>query len=53
MDSNQQETAKSLFANVAERLWRHKQTGTYYAFVKKGGKQFRRSLKTTAWLIHL
>jgi len=46
MDSNQPETSKSHFLNVAERLWRHKTTGVYYAFVKKGGKQFRRSLKT-------
>ena len=47
MDSNQLEPSKSHFLNVAERLWRHKTTGVYYAFVKKGGKQFRRSLKTT------
>ena len=47
MDSNQPEPSKSHFINVAERLWRHKTTGVYYAFVKKGGKQFRRSLKTT------
>ena len=47
MDSNQPETSKNHFLNVAERLRRHKTTGVYYAFVKKGGKQFRRSLKTT------
>lgn len=47
MDSNQPETANSHWVNVGERLWRLKQTGVYYAFIKKGGKQFRRSLKTT------
>lgn len=35
------------FAKVAECLDLHVGTSRYYAFVKRGGKQFRRSLKTT------
>lgn len=35
------------FIRVAECLYRRSQFGIYYALVKKGGKQFRRSLKTT------
>lgn len=31
---------------VAECLYRHKSSGVYYGLVKRGGKQFRRSLKT-------
>jgi integrase len=31
---------------VAECLYRHESSGTYYALVKKSGKQYRRSLKT-------
>jgi len=34
------------FTNVGECLWRNNLTGTYYAFIKHRGKQFRRSLKT-------
>ena len=47
MHPSKPESAKNGFVNVAERLWRHKQTDVYYAFIKKSGKQFRRSLKTT------
>lgn len=32
---------------IGENLRRRNSSGVYYAFVKKGGKQFRRSLKTT------
>jgi hypothetical protein len=32
--------------NVAECLWRHVQSGIYYALFKRKGKQFRRSLRT-------
>lgn len=34
------------FVKVAECLYRNQSSGTYYALVKRGGKQFRRSLKT-------
>jgi len=34
------------FAHVGECLYRHRSSGTYYGLIKKGGKQFRRSLKT-------
>ena len=35
------------FQKVAECLYRHKTSGRYYALVKRAGKQYRRSLKTT------
>lgn len=35
-----------VFHKVAENLYRLDSSGAYYALVKKGGKQFRRSLKT-------
>lgn len=38
--------ASPVFRKVAECLYKHESSGTYYALVKKGGKQFRRSLKT-------
>lgn len=42
------ETAgKSAFRKVAECLYRNESSGIYYALVKRAGKQFRRSLKTT------
>ena len=34
------------FNRVAECLYRYSNTGTYYALVKRNGKQFRKSLKT-------
>lgn len=36
-----------VFHKVAENLYRLASSGGYYALVKRGGKQFRRSLKTT------
>jgi hypothetical protein len=36
-----------VFRWVAECLYRHSDTGRYYALVKRQGKQFRKSLKTT------
>ena len=36
-----------LFHKVAENLYRLESSDGYYALVKKSGKQFRRSLKTT------
>lgn len=38
--------SKAVFRKVAECLYRHESSGTYYGLVKRGGKQFRRSLKT-------
>src|SRR6266513_2273420 len=35
-----------VFHKVAENLYRLESSGGYYALVKKGDKQFRRSLKT-------
>ena len=35
------------FLKVGENLYRRKATRVYYALVKRGRKQFRRSLKTT------
>jgi integrase len=35
------------FSKVAENLYRRTSTDVYYALLKRGGKQFRRSLKTT------
>jgi hypothetical protein len=50
MASNQSERHKSpaklVFNNVGENLYRLEPTGVYYALLKRGGKQFRRSLKT-------
>jgi integrase len=34
------------FVRVAECLWRNTNSGRYYAFVKRNGKQFHHSLKT-------
>lgn len=34
------------FTKVAECLYRHNSSGTYYALVKRSGKQIRKSLKT-------
>ena len=40
-------SAQGLFPEVGECLHRLESTGGYYAVVKRGGKQFRRFLKTT------
>jgi integrase len=37
---------KHVFHRVAENLYRLEQTGGYYALIKRGDKQFRRSLRT-------
>lgn len=39
--------AKLVFNKVGENLYRLDSSGTYYALLKRAGKQFRRSLKTT------
>ncbi len=36
-----------VFSRVAECLYRHNSSGVYYAWVKRGRKQIRRSLKTS------
>ncbi len=38
--------ARPVFNKVGENLYRLESTGTYYGLLKRGGKQFRRSLKT-------
>lgn len=40
------ETQKVVFHLVAENLYRLEPSGKYYALLKRGNKQFRRSLKT-------
>jgi integrase len=40
------EARKVVFHRVGENLYRLETSGGYYALVKRGGKQFRRSLKT-------
>lgn len=41
------EPMSGAFQKVAECLYRHKSSGMYYGLVKRSGKQYRRSLKTT------
>ena len=38
---------RGAFQKVGECLYRHTSSGTYYGLVKRSGKQYRRSLKTT------
>ena len=40
-------SAAPAFRKVAECLYRHAPTGIYYGLVKRGGRQFRKSFKTT------
>src|SRR4051812_15801513 len=40
------QTRKVVFHRVAENLYRLETSGGYYGLVKRGDKQFRRSLKT-------
>ena len=50
MTSDHPESSKApvypVFNNVGENLYRLESTGGYYALLKRGDKQFRRSLKT-------
>jgi hypothetical protein len=49
MTPDESETAPAndpAFKKVGENLYRHAPSGNYYALLKRGGKQFRRSLKT-------
>ena len=43
----EQESFNPVFHKVGENLYRHVPSGNYYALLKRGGKQFRRSLKTS------
>jgi integrase len=45
--TGKQEGVPGVFAKVGECLYRHRSSGVYYGLVKRSGKQFRRSLKTT------
>ena len=48
IDKNNSPTRKPYtFKRVSENLYKVTETGGYYALVKRGGKQIRRSLKTT------
>jgi hypothetical protein len=42
----QDEPPDPVFHKVGENLYWHVPSGNYYALLKRGGKQFRRSLKT-------
>ena len=44
--TTEDEPTKGPFQKVAECLYRRTSSGVYYALVKRGGKQYRRSLKT-------
>jgi integrase len=41
------EKRELVYKKVGENLYRHTPSGNYYALLKRGGKQFRRSLKTS------
>jgi hypothetical protein len=40
-------TSNPIFKKVGENLYRHTPSANYYALLRWGGKQFRRSLKTS------
>jgi integrase len=40
-------TRQTAYTRVGECLWRNNANGIYYAFIKRRGKQFHHSLKTT------
>ena len=46
VQNTQKPAEQPVFHKVAENLHRPESSGGYYALIKKGGKQFRRSLKT-------
>ncbi|MGE9293083.1 MAG: hypothetical protein ACQKBW_05685, partial [Puniceicoccales bacterium] len=46
MSDPKAETPQASFVKVAECLYRNVSSGTYYALVKRSGKQIRRSLRT-------
>lgn len=44
--TSSQRTSQKTWQYVAECLYRNSSSGNYYAFIKSGSKQFRRSLNT-------
>ncbi len=46
-DSGQEDTTNPKLLKVGECLYRRGERGKFYAIIKRNGKQFRRSLKTT------
>src|SRR5437764_14562736 len=44
---NRAQSAEPTYKKVGENLYRHTPSANYYALLKRGGKQFRRSLKTS------
>ncbi|HVU38005.1 MAG TPA: tyrosine-type recombinase/integrase [Opitutales bacterium] len=46
MKTTKSSPAQAGYTRVAECLFRHDSSGTYYALIKRSGKQIRRSLKT-------
>jgi hypothetical protein len=44
-EQNTQANGHPVFHNVGENLYRLESSGGYYALIKKGGKQFRRSCR--------
>jgi len=46
LESDRSTVSEPYFKWVAECLYRHSRTGTYYALVKRDGRQVRKSLKT-------
>lgn len=47
MQEINQQVSKQVWTNVGENLWRLESSGIYYAILKRGRKQYRRSLKTS------
>ena len=47
MSQKTKQEPAGVFTKIAECLYRNASSGTYYALVKRSGKQFRKSLKTT------
>src|SRR5436190_18379485 len=45
-ESAASETQQAKLVKVAENLYRSQTSGIYYSLFKRGGKQFRKSLKT-------
>jgi len=47
LENDKPDHCEPYFKRVAECLYRHSNTGKYYGLVKRRGKQFRKSLRTT------
>ena len=46
MKSQLQRPGQAVFSKVAENLYRHESSGSYYALFKRAGKQIRKPIKT-------